>query len=50
MYDRWISEGQWHVCDCGERWCDADGGPCHWTCDNDKLHEQGQECDCEDKE
>jgi len=30
-YDSFILNGAWHVCDCGKRYCEADG-PCHVSC------------------
>jgi hypothetical protein len=42
-YDSWITEGTWHTCICGERWCDADGGPCHDECKCGAAIELGEE-------
>lgn len=32
-YDGWKTNGSWHTCVCGCRYSDADGGPCHDTCE-----------------
>ena len=32
MSDDFIINGRWHKCQCGARWSDSDGGPCHWDC------------------
>lgn len=31
-YDDWRVNGEWHLCECGRKWSDSDGGPCHVKC------------------
>jgi hypothetical protein len=31
-YDDWKLNGNWHKCQCGASYCQADCGPCHERC------------------
>lgn len=33
-YDDFIINGHWHRCECGARYSDSDGEPCHYRCAN----------------